>query len=164
VLHVPLVIRASGIVPAGLRVATPVSLVDVTPTMLALAGVESQVPMQGADLVELLSLTERQASRPEDRTVYVETMRATKVEPIARTRTAKWISSPNGIQRFDMIADPEENSPQSDASVIAAGERLFEAYRRDNDETRRILGDPTAAPQPIDPLTEEKLRALGYSD
>lgn len=41
-LHVPLIVRGPG-VPAGLRIATPVSLVDVAPTVLAVRRITSIV-------------------------------------------------------------------------------------------------------------------------
>lgn len=43
-LHVPLVIRYPGAVPAGSRVSTPVSLVDLPATLLALAGAGGALP------------------------------------------------------------------------------------------------------------------------
>lgn len=42
VLHVPLVIAAPGRLPAGRRVAAPVALMDLQPTLLALAGLEAE--------------------------------------------------------------------------------------------------------------------------
>jgi arylsulfatase A-like enzyme len=48
-LHVPLIVRGPG-VPAGARIATPVSLVDVAPTVLAAMGLTVPDLMDGADL------------------------------------------------------------------------------------------------------------------
>lgn len=47
-VHVPLVLHAEGIAPT--RVAEPVELVDVAPTVLGLVGVEAASTMRGSDL------------------------------------------------------------------------------------------------------------------
>ncbi|MBW2384134.1 MAG: sulfatase [Deltaproteobacteria bacterium] len=52
VLNVPLLIRGPG-VAQGLRVATPVSIVDIAPTLLASAGVEIPASLEGLDLAPL---------------------------------------------------------------------------------------------------------------
>ena len=51
-LRVPLIVRGPG-VPAGVRVPTPVSLIDVAPTLLRAAGVEPPALMEGRDLAPL---------------------------------------------------------------------------------------------------------------
>jgi arylsulfatase A-like enzyme len=52
-LHVPLVVHGPG-VPRGRRIETPVSLVDVPPTLLRLAGIEPPSGLDGEDLSNLL--------------------------------------------------------------------------------------------------------------
>jgi arylsulfatase A-like enzyme len=54
VMHVPLVMIWPGRIPAGLRVPTLVSLVDVSPTILDLAGIPVPAAMEGKSLVPLL--------------------------------------------------------------------------------------------------------------
>ena len=56
-VRVPLLIRAPGRLTAGARVDTPVSLVDVAPTMLALAGIAAPDSMQGRSLMSLATRT-----------------------------------------------------------------------------------------------------------
>ncbi len=53
-LHVPLALRGPG-VPAGARIAAGVSLVDLAPTLLDLAGVTVPGVMQGSSLAPLLA-------------------------------------------------------------------------------------------------------------
>lgn len=53
-LHVPLMIRWPGQVPAGRRVAQPVSLIDVAPTILDLVNLPDAEDMQGRTLLPLL--------------------------------------------------------------------------------------------------------------
>jgi arylsulfatase A-like enzyme len=51
-LHVPLAIRYPAAMPAGRRVARPVSLVDIAPTVFDLAGVEPPEELEGHSLLE----------------------------------------------------------------------------------------------------------------
>lgn len=53
-IHVPLLIRWPGRVPAGRTTAGLVGLVDLMPTLLTLAGVPIPAGVQGADLADLL--------------------------------------------------------------------------------------------------------------
>jgi arylsulfatase A-like enzyme len=50
-LHVPFVLRWDGRLPAGRRVAEPVELLDLAPTVLAAAGVEAPAGWEGIDLL-----------------------------------------------------------------------------------------------------------------
>jgi len=54
VTHVPLLIRLPGGEGGGRRVSKPVGLIDLLPTLLELAGIESPVPMSGSSLVPLI--------------------------------------------------------------------------------------------------------------
>jgi arylsulfatase A-like enzyme len=51
-IRIPLVVRAPGLVPAGARIATPVSLLDIAPTLLELAGLPASPIHQGRSLAE----------------------------------------------------------------------------------------------------------------
>ena len=66
ITRIPLIVRGAGI-PAGRRVHTPVSHVDVLPTLLALAGAEPPPALDGGDIAPLL----RGSEQPE-REVVVE--------------------------------------------------------------------------------------------
>jgi choline-sulfatase len=50
-LHVPLVMRAPGLVPGGRRLTKSVGLGDILPTVLAASGVEIPTPLEGRDLI-----------------------------------------------------------------------------------------------------------------
>ncbi len=50
-LRVPIVIRARGVTPG--HIDTPVSLLDITPTVLDLVGIEPEQPLEGLSLVPL---------------------------------------------------------------------------------------------------------------
>ena len=59
VLHVPLILRAPGLVPAGVRVPRQASLVDLMPTLLELLGVAAPRSIHGRSLVPFLSAPPR---------------------------------------------------------------------------------------------------------
>jgi len=69
VVHVPFIMRGPGI-PAGMRIASPVSLVDVVPTVLELTGLPPRADAEGLSLVPLLE------GKPDDayrqRSIYGE--------------------------------------------------------------------------------------------
>src|SRR5262249_35764260 len=67
--HVPLMMRLPGITPPGLRVAPPVSLVDVAPTILDLVGA---APLVGIDGVSLRPLLEGASHGWSRRAVFAE--------------------------------------------------------------------------------------------
>ena len=54
VLRVPFILRAPGLVPAGVRTAVPVSLIDLVPTVLDLLGLPVPPTAQGRSLAPLL--------------------------------------------------------------------------------------------------------------
>jgi arylsulfatase A-like enzyme/cytochrome c-type biogenesis protein CcmH/NrfG len=69
-VRVPLVVRAPGH-PASLRIEEPVGLVDVTPTVAALLGLEPPADAEGISLVRQLAGEE---VRGEERLAYLETL------------------------------------------------------------------------------------------
>jgi arylsulfatase A-like enzyme len=62
--RVPLVVVWPGHLPAGVRIDAPVSLIDLLPTVLALAGLPPAEIQQGQSLVPLLTATGDWASSP----------------------------------------------------------------------------------------------------
>ncbi len=53
-VHVPLILRFPRVLPAGVRVSSPVSIIDIVPTLHALAGVPAPAGLPGRDLTPLL--------------------------------------------------------------------------------------------------------------
>jgi arylsulfatase A-like enzyme len=163
VLRVPLVMRWPGVIPAGLRIAAPVSLVDVVPTILELVG---RPPLPAAEGVSLVPLLHGPPGRSLERpAVFAETRRLNAPDRIfaGRTATHKCILHAHKEQWkcYDLVQDPEERHPlESQAFDSLAGLRAsIERYR----------GRATDAPAPVnagipDPQTEQRLRALGYVD
>ena len=163
VLHVPLIVRAPGRVPAGRRVGALASLADLPPTILELVGAPPGPPMQGASLVPLLDDPDDERFR--DRTLYAE-KRGKDWILIARRGETKWEVRPSGVKRYDLASDPEEKSPAAaDDDPAIGGAGFAERYRADNDAFRARLGSASApASVPVDDSVRSKLRALGYTE
>ncbi len=147
-LRVPLIIDVPGGGPAVVDLA--VSLIDVAPTLLAIAGAQ-RPPMDGINLVPVLD-----GAMPVARDLYAETQ-APLLDfgwsPLASLRAGslKYIEAPSP-ELFDLDADPGENRNRvSDrgAEAAALASRL------------RALERPAADPGP-DADTRRRLAALGY--
>jgi choline-sulfatase len=54
-VRVPFFMRLPGLVPAGLRCTAPVSLVDLAPTVLSIAGISPPADLPGINLLELVN-------------------------------------------------------------------------------------------------------------
>jgi arylsulfatase A-like enzyme len=167
-LHVPLVVVAPGLVPAGLTIEAPVSLVDVVPTLLALGGIAAPPGVQGRSLAGLM----RGDPFPSDRVLFAEKgpLSDTRRLVAARKGSMKWIfrSDREGKPEiYDLAADPHEQHSLASPDLVAAGRPLFAAHREMRDRARRWRGsDGESGPVPanVDDDVTGKLRALGYLD
>jgi arylsulfatase A-like enzyme len=153
--RVPLVLRGPDL-PAGRSVSSPVGLVDLAPTLLALVGASPLEDVDGRDLRELI-----EAEDPE-RAVYVETV-APQTDfgwsPLLGLRTArhKYIRAPRP-ELYDLAEDPAETR---DLAARPDMQALREAL--DARLTQRLEGARTAGTR-IDVTDESRaqLEALGY--
>jgi arylsulfatase A-like enzyme len=176
VMHIPLVMVWPGHVAAGRRVADPVSLIDVPPTVLQLAGVPAPPRLDGLSLVPLLAPQQGTLARAVVLAEYPKTSAVPEQHFVARSRDAKCIVTPSGAADvcFDLPADPGERDPRPPAGN--------DAFSRLHDAARAYAGRKTSAgpatPQPAagehaadadEPAPpapnadiERKMRALGY--
>ena len=176
-VRVPLLFRGPG-VAAGVRVRAPVSLVDLAPTILALAGAETASEMAGLDLSPLLQDVSQGSSGSEavvralsDRYLYAEaaggltydlSMRG--VFPVHRSvrkgaHKLVWESKQETYSLYDLAADPAESVDVRAQKPQIAEELMAEMQRRYTDETIE------PAPENRVDLSDEdieRLRALGY--
>jgi len=153
VLHVPLVIWGPGVRPG--RIATPVSLVDVLPTLLdalglppapGLAGVSLwPLAMRGAPLAERALVAEGVLHGPERRALVRWPWKLLEVD--------------GGAPRlFDLMADPAERS-----DLAAADPERVRALAAELAELR--AGPTAVGPAPdLDDTTRRQLSGLGYLD
>lgn len=160
-LHVPLIVKLPGNAHAGSRVAAPVSLMDVAPTILAFAGAASPASFVGRDLLAT-------ASAPsEARVLSAGGLRAGPRQHAARRGSEKVIGSrplgePEGSWAwtlYDLSQDPGERRPHR--AELPHWAREWSATLED--------GDGASSPQEqegvdIDPALRDALEALGYTE
>ncbi|MCP4038986.1 MAG: sulfatase [bacterium] len=174
VLHVPMIFRQPGNVPAGRRLEAPVGLLDVGPTIAAFAGIAAPFPDAPAQSLEpQIRGTAPGAPRP----VFSElesSLGACKMREAGQFRpcpfggvavregTYAFIhrAGQRGGQLYDYTSDPEEQSNIADAEPERAArfKALVNEYRTQVSQTRQDGAAKTA----VDPDVAEKLKALGY--
>ena len=169
VLRVPLILRGPG-VPAGLRVAAPVSLVDVVPTVLGLAGAAAPAGLDGVDLSRLwregdpLALDERLVFGEASGGLTFELVVGENYFPIyssVRQGRFKLVHDTKSDRDalYDLAADPREQRDVAAAHPeLAARLGGILRARRDCEGCGEQPGVPVALP----PEDAERLRALGY--
>lgn len=176
---VPMVLAGEG-VAAGRR-ADPVSLLDVVPTLLQVAG---RRPPPGLDGRSLLG-----AGEPEREMLIqgVGRKRGQQFRAIVKGNE-KWvlyseggIEQPEARRMFDLAGDPREQRPAAwpaalsgapstllavqrndpDPSGLPAKETILVGQRLQTAKSQPEEGLPVVSPD-VDPETLERLRALGY--
>jgi arylsulfatase A-like enzyme len=160
-LHVPLLVRIPGVLPRDER--TLVSLVDVAPTLLDLAGAP---PLPGADGLSLLPLL-RGGPPPAPRTLFA-TERAYRWTAKGREEVPEVLARPLGVGaiRGDVIYEWGADGSER-LSPLRGGDPAPEAVPEILGEFRRSVADRTK-PSEAGPLVasdaelEEQLRSLGY--
>ena len=154
-LHVPLIVRAPGLVPAGLRIDMPVDMTDVVPTVLDLLRLPPLRWANGRSLVPLL----RGASLP-DRPLYASLVITRQVA--VRVPPTKWIidQATGRVHSYDLRDDARELHDLG-ASSPDIGAELLAKYRAACETLP--ASDVPAAPT-LDPAVKDKLKALGYVD
>jgi arylsulfatase A-like enzyme len=164
-LQVPLMIRLPGARGAGMRIADPVSLIDLMPTLMDLIGRPVEDRVTGSSLVPLMRgdempprlLFAEYGARGGNwaKSVWDDEWRYTEIF-LRGKRTA---------ELFDRRADPaEENNLAEDRPDLV---ELFSAALDLRFGTERRLiqeADAEAVPVDLDPAVIERLRALGYVD
>lgn len=161
-LHIPLVFRGPGI-PAGLRVEAPSSIVDVAPTVLALAGAAPLRDAQGVNLADAFAGHDLSRHRP----LFFSWL--AKGAQGVRQGPWKYLRADHGHELFDLASDPGENLPRlRKRAARAVDAALIADYRERSGRLRERLTGPegAAAASPteaaIDGRMQDSLRALGY--
>ena len=168
VLRVPLILRGQGI-PSGLKVDTPVSIIDIAPTLLAAAGIPAPEEIDGLNLKPLME----EPSRPEfaERFLYGEAAGGLSYELMMKNIYPVYRSVRKGSYKliydskldhawlYDLSADPYEQNDIRSEHLEIAQLLLDEMESRYSDFTPT----PTSKNQ-VDLESDEleRLRALGY--
>jgi arylsulfatase A-like enzyme len=155
-LHIPMILRGPTI-PAGERIRTPVSLVDLVPTLLGLLRL---APPPSLDGIDLRPLWEAPQEPPAERWLFAEAGPRWSRDEIRSVRRERYKLVLNREsqerQLYDLVEDPREreNLLQSRPEVA---ERLSAALAR-------FMASDHEAPQAPEMPTEvrEQLEQLGY--
>jgi arylsulfatase A-like enzyme len=157
VLRVPLAIWLPG--HPGEDVPTRVSLVDVTPTLLEMAGIEAPGSLVGTSLMPLI-----RATATADREVDAGLVLWSAEEAALVTGHWKYVYRPGqGDLLFDLEADPGENHNLVGRHPALASElrtRLVARSRADRKRSEDLEYPAVFLQKP----TLDSLRALGYVD
>ncbi len=154
-LHVPLIIWGPGRVPEGLRVAEPVSLADLAPTVAELAGLEVPASWAGRSMVAAWNGEWR------PRPIVLETHRPEAAEDLFGLvwNGLKLIRRATGsprVELYDLATDPRElhdlagARPETVAELETILDRELSAARE------------RAASADLSEEEKAQLRALGY--
>ena len=154
--HIPLLIR----LPKAMhrRIAGVVGHMDIVPTILDWLGIHPDTQMQGKSLIPLIQGTE-----DSNRTAYSESMFPELHygwSPLMAITTSqyKFIDAPRA-ELYDRKSDSAELK-----NLMSEKPEIAKELRKQLDEIIRLFPRQQAiAPQNVDPETEEKLRALGYT-
>jgi|SRR5579871_304582 len=164
VLHVPLLLWVPGQPPAVIR--ENVSLVDVGPTLLALAGLPPEPRFEGRSLVPLLrgerATADVVAELPQPGSARDLTRHA---QALVRGTLKLIVPRVGGALGrpvlYDLATDPGERSPDPPAQAGRAP-ALAAALARTEAMLATRAGPAEHAP--VDARTRARLRALGYAD
>lgn len=170
ILRVPLFFRAPGLVRAGGRIGTPVSLLDVAPTLLALAGLPPDPDYHGRNLERSL----REGLEPDVVPIHAEAIEYGPGRFSLRLGDLKIILAPEPdqvnagigfpvapVEIFDLGADPRETNDLSGAISPRMAEPMQSLWGR----VQRVFEPLRDRPVAGDELPErlrEQLRSLGY--
>jgi arylsulfatase A-like enzyme len=160
-IRIPLVIRASG--TSARRVSEVVELLDLTPTILGLAEVDSDPAldrMQGRSLLPLL----RGDSLPK-RLAFTRTVWA---EPRYSARGSRyklvWDSHTGDSELYDLESDPEERESLEGKRPIVEGHLRQELYRFLHEQERLKSREPPPEAAVLSEDNRRILESLGYAD
>jgi choline-sulfatase len=158
-LHVPFIVATPFDELKGVKVDSQVSLVDVFPTVLALAGIEAKTKVHGRSLLPVMFRSEA----PEEVYAYGESMAPDlqfgwSALHALRSPRYKFIDSPRP-ELFDLVADPGETTNIA-AQQRQVAETMARALDRLIEDTSR--GAPALEQANLDKETLERLASLGY--
>ncbi|MBU6283535.1 sulfatase-like hydrolase/transferase, partial [bacterium] len=164
-VRVPLLVRWPGHVRGGRSISAPVSLVDLAPTLLDLAGLPGALAKrQGRSLAPSLlgdaPLDPLQPIFLQRRLYEVEQLRGVAVRGskfAVRSGTLKYLEAPAEGTRelYDLSSDPGE-------LVNLAGDRVGDAKRLQSVLAQWLARTPQANAGGVSSDDAERLRALGY--
>jgi arylsulfatase A-like enzyme len=112
-VHIPLIIRAPGVLPAGRVVDADVEAMDLFPTLLDLAGLPIPAATQGTSLLPVVQ--DELAQSP--RVSLTQNLGITRGIKLGRYRLVH--GGANKLEIYDELADPREQTDLADNHPIA---------------------------------------------
>jgi arylsulfatase A-like enzyme len=162
-IAIPLAVRLPGVRAADGRVACPIGLIDVLPTLCGYLGVDCPDEVAGVDVFDVRLLGALDA-----RKLVSEGVMHKPAHRCLRTETYKLLWQPQGgpdgklHALFDVRADPGETRDLLADAADPAVRRTFDTLASELSSlvpSFRPAGPPTA---PLDPAQIERLQSLGY--
>lgn len=122
VIHVPLIVRYPGGIPAGRRVDEPVEQMDIAPTVIEAIGRDIPDGYQGASLLSLAREREPVMSHPAFSTMsdFLVAME------LGRYKFVRWRDKDRAPEVYDRVADPGEKHDLAAERPLLT--RYLEAY------------------------------------
>jgi arylsulfatase A-like enzyme len=156
-LRVPLLLSYPGM-QAGLSIPTPVSLIDLAPTLVELVGLEAAAQFQGASLLGVVNGKRDATPIFSEKAGVRHSLVLEGVKTIQRQRK---------VEVYDLFRDPSELLPLGDRDPRARNVATELARTLDTNQRARQRLEVTtdAQPQPgaLPSRAIEQLRALGYA-
>jgi arylsulfatase A-like enzyme len=158
-LHVPLILRWPGKLPAGKWISGNVRLIDLMPTMLAQLSMKAPDGIQGVSLVPLLD--DRPLTQP--LTAFAEGVRnAPNQQAIYQDAWKLILTMESGRrQLFNLQDDHEEQVDRSLREPDRLGE-LTALLREQAEVNERLAAEFETRRVDVSPEEVERLKALGY--
>ena len=159
-IRIPLILSGPGI-PRGERVESPVSHVDLVPTLCQLLSLQCPQDLPGRSLVEMFGTASIAPGPERDRFVVSRNHR------VLIRNGHKLIVRPHGVELFDLRSDPAERRnlaaerPEVVFELQAAIDSLDAADDARRDRVRALLEDDVSL-ESVRKETLEELRAIGY--
>ena len=163
VIHVPLILRYPGLIPAATRNDTLVSLVDLAPTILDLCGLAADPTHWGRSLTPLLEEGGELANRPAPlELIFGRPFRGQKRMPMKGMHAGTYKVIRNGSAQlpvvFDLVEDPGE---QNQLDVVGTDARVRRA-RQLWKQIQVAAEDLPRTEGELPPELQDDLRAVGY--
>lgn len=153
-MKVPLIIFYPGGLKGGIRINTPVTLMDIAPTILALMRWERLPQQMGKNLLKIKDHSENP--------IFMETYRPESVRDRFALLQYPWhiILTPedNHLEIYNLTTDPEEKNNLIEE--IKENDQIYRLKAKLEDFARHALKEKIEIT--FDQKTEEMLRSLGY--
>jgi len=154
-MHVPLIFEMPSLVPAGQRIQTPVSLVDVFQTVLSLARIPLKGPRHGDGLASLLQGDK--TATPSPCYGQADLTASFGWAPLRCLTTAAWkyIRTPKA-ELYDMAADPMERT-----NLINELPQIVKQMDAELQTLEASMSHGAASVTSLSPIEQRKLESLG---